>query len=259
MLLAISALKGYALEATDGDIGSVRDVLFDDQTWKIRWLVVDTGAWLSKRKVLVQPSSVNRIDLEREVIHFELTKAQIEASPDISSDEPVSRQVESRVYDYYRWDPYWGGSYFGPNALALPFGTDGLSGTSIDYERRDIIPDELGDPHLRSVSAVTGYHINATDGVVGHVENFLFNEESWDIRYLIVDTRNWWPGQHVLLSPYTVRGINEADQEIDVAVTRQLVKSSPPWDPVKLINQAYEEGLHRHYGWPGYGWPGYRF
>ena len=256
MLLALSALKGYTVAARDGDIGTIRDVLFDDKTWTIRWLVVDTGTWLSTRKVLIQPSSVEKIDYQSEAVFFALTMAQIEASPDLSSDEPVSRQMEDRLYDYYDWDPYWGGSFFGLNTFGVPVGTYGLNAASRDFDRRDVIPDELSDPHLRSAVEVTGYHINATDGTVGHVENFLFSDESWDIRYRIIDTKNWWPAKHVLLSPYTVRDIDVVGRELDVSVTRDLIKTSPPWDPAKAIVQAYEEGLHHHYGCPGYGWSG---
>lgn len=247
MLLAISALKGFAVEASDGVIGTVGDVLFDDRTWRIRWLVIDTGAWLSTRKVLIHPSSVDQGDYGRHAIRFALTMAQIEASPDISSDEPVSQQLEDHIYDYYGWEPNWGDGYFGIDGMERLLDANGGSATAREPNLRDIIPDESGDSHLRSVSAVTGYHIKATDGEIGHVENFLVDDEFWEIRYLIADTRNWWPGKHVLLSPYSVHGVDGSDQEINVAVTRAQVKASPPWEPAKLINQAYEEGLHRHY------------
>ena len=85
-----------------------------------------------------------------------------------------------------------------------------------------------------------------------HVDNFLVDDASWDIRYFLVDTRNWWLGQHVLLAPYAVREITWPDQRIWLNVDRGQVKASPPWDPFKMIDEAYAHGLHRHYGWPGY-------
>jgi hypothetical protein len=104
------------------------------------------------------------------------------------------------------------------------------------------------------VTAVVGFHIQATDGPMGHVENFLVDDETWGIRYLIIDTKNWWPGQHVLISPYAVRAISWSDRDVTLDVTRDKVKSSPVWEPAEMIERDYEERLHGYYGWPGYGW-----
>ena len=110
------------------------------------------------------------------------------------------------------------------------------------------------DPHLRSMVAVTGYHCHASDDAIGHVQDFLIDDGTWAISYLIIDTRNWWPGQHVLVSPHAVKNVNWSDSQIEFSVTRDQVKASPAWEPLDIIDQVYEERLHRHYGWPGYGW-----
>lgn len=253
MLIVISALKGFAVEASDGRIGVVNDFLFDDLTWKLRWLVVDTGTWLTERKILVHPSAIGKADYEGEILPVRLTKAQIEGSPLIREDQPVSRQMETRLHEYYGSDPIWGYSYFGTGALAAPLSTStsfgaGMASAAIDEPARD-----SGDPHLRSTAAVKGYHVHASDGEIGHVENFLVEDASWDIRYLIIDTKNWWPGKHVLMSPYAVREVSLPDREVCLDVDREKVKSSPPWDPIAMIDQVYEKRLHSHYGWLGYG------
>ena len=269
MLLAVSALAGGAIEASDGRIGTVTDSLFDDESWKIRWLVVDTGGWLPGRKVLIHPSAIARSDLAhppsgglgmmRTASHLELpvtlTKKQIEQSPDIREDQPLSRQMESHLHDYFGWDPYWGDSYFGRGAIASPLGAPPLFAGAAPREAADaeFHPGD-GDPHLQSAAAVAGYHIHATDGAIGHIENFLADDANWDIRYLIIDTRNWWPGRHVLIAPYAVREIDWLGRQIRLDVTRDQVRQSPPWDPIAMIDRAHEERLHRHYGWPGYGW-----
>ncbi len=254
MLLAGSALKGYAIEANDGRIGSVDDVLFDDRTWRVSWLVVDTGTWLTGRKVLIHPSALGKADYGAQCLPVNLTKAQVKASPAFYQDQPVSRQMEYDLYDYYGWDPVWGGSIFGGGMMSPAFSTPYVGGVAVREaaaieDRRD-----EGDPHLRSIDAVTGYHIHAEDGSIGHVESFLVNDEDWSIRYLVVDTRNWWPGQHVLISPYAVRTISWPDRRVELDASREQVKSSPPWDPAALIDRAYEQRLHSHYSWPGYGW-----
>ncbi len=258
MMLVGSALKGFAIEASDGKIGTVSDFLFDDTTWKIRWMVVDTGVWLTERKILVHPSAIGEPDYRREELPVRLTKEQVEGSPGILSDEPVSRQMETNLYGYYGWDPLWGGgSYLG----ASPFGMGGAFEPSpprfdpglLEADRPGLAAAD-GDPHLQSVTAVVGYHIQAKDGPIGHVENFLVDDATWDVRYLIIDTRNWWPGQHVLISPYAVRGISWSDRDVTVEVTRDQVKGSPAWDPAGMIKRDYQQRLHGHYGWPGYGW-----
>ena len=258
MMLVGSALKGFAIEASDGKIGAVSDFLFDDKTWKTRWMVVDTGSWLTGRKILVHPSAMGQPDYGREQVPVRLTRQQVKDSPDILSDAPVSRQMETNLYGYYGWDPLWGGgNYLGGYASgmggafdAAPYRFD--SGLLEADSPGSSLGD--GDPHLRSVTAVVGYHIQAKDGPIGHVENFLVDDETWGIRYLVIDTKNWWPGRHVLISPYAVRGISWSDRDVTLDVTRDKVKGSPAWDPAGMINRDYEERLHGYYGWPGYGW-----
>ncbi len=251
MLLVGSALEGYVIHARDGKIGSVTDLLFDDTTWKVRWLVVDTGNWLPGRMVLIHPSAIQEADHRRQELAVRLTKAQVKDSPDILQDRPVSQQMESDLYSYYGWDPVWGSSYFGPGAIAsAPYYTDTMlrEPPGLGLRLND------GDPHLRSISTVKGYHVHATDGEIGHVENLLLDDANWHINYLIIDTKNWWFGQHVLVSPFAVREISWAEEEIRLDITRDRVKNSPPWDPMAEIDRAYERELHGYYGWPGYGW-----
>ncbi len=252
MLFVESTLKGYAVEASDGKIGVVSDLLFDDRSWKIRWLVLDPGSWLPRRKILLHPSALAKPDPVRQSIAVKLTKAEVKASPDFLDHQPVSGQMEAHLYDYYGWDPAWGSSYFGLGAIATPFSPPPLVGGLTPEEAAAAAAPDEADRHLRSVAEVTGYHIHATDGEIGHIENFVFDHANWDIRYLGVETRNWWPGQHVLISPYAVREIDWADRHVELNITRAKVKASPPCDSVAMVDRAYEERLHSHYGWPGY-------
>ncbi len=268
MLFAVTGLLGCPVEGRDGRVGKVKDFLFDDRNWKIRWMAVDTGDWLPGRRILIHPSAIAPLDLsmppdrrlpmmsgaEMPVVSIGLTKQQIEASPEAREDEPLSQQMQDRVYDHYGWDRYWGDTYFGPDAidpLSKPIRADAATrpaaamGTPLGGD---------ADPHLRSVAEVNGYHVHATDGDIGHVENFLADDANWDIRYLVIATRNWLPGKHVQLAPYAVREIDWAERRIDVNVTREQVKSSPDWDPIALADEIAQQQYHRHFGWPGYGW-----
>lgn len=251
MMWVTSALKGYAIAATDGDIGTVSDLLFDDTTWRVRWLVVDTGNWLPGRLVLLHPSVLGVPDAERRSLPVALTRAKVEASPDIQQDLPVSRQMEQGVFAYYGWDPYWGGGAFGMDALAAPFAPPGAFAVPAAADLPVELTQTEGDPHLRSVSATVGHHIQATDGDIGHASDFLVADGGWVLRYLVIDTRNWWPGKHVLLSPQAVTGIDWLNQKIDVGVTQEKVRSSPEWDPSQTVDDSYEQRLRGHYEWPG--------
>src|ERR1700733_13344995 len=173
MLFAVSGLEGCRIAASDGHIGAVKDFLFDDQSWKIRWMVVDTGFWLPGRRILIHPSVIVPLDLsepaervlpmmswgETLAVSVRLTKVQIEASPKAHEDEPVTKQMEAQLYDYYGWDRSWGTAYCGPNAIVTsPAGPPifavaaARQAAGMETHPRD------GDPHLRSVVAVNGYH-----------------------------------------------------------------------------------------------------
>jgi hypothetical protein len=200
MLRSIRDLKGFAIGATDGDIGRVDACYFDDASFTVRHLVVNTGSWLAGRKVLISPMALRDIDWDCGRINAALTKAQVERSPDIDTDRPVSRQQEIVYHCYYGYPSYWAGPYLW-GAYPYPFPAPGRS-TNLEQEGRwDWTAGQGGDPHLRSSAVVIGYHIAATDGAIGHVEDFLVDDATWAIRYMIVDTRNWWAGKKVLVSP----------------------------------------------------------
>ncbi|MGZ9051645.1 MAG: PRC-barrel domain-containing protein [Rhodoplanes sp.] len=187
MLRNASAIKGYAIAATDGRLGTVSDFLFDDASWLVRWLVVDTGKWLSGRKVLLPPSVLGHIDPNGNEFAVSLTMQQVKDSPDIDTERPVSRQIETNIYDFYGWSPYWGGTGF----LMGGYGGSGYGGGAIAplpspgsmRRAEDIAAAQQNDddPHLRSVEAVTGYHIHASDGEIGYVEDFLLQDTDWSI------------------------------------------------------------------------------
>jgi sporulation protein YlmC with PRC-barrel domain len=249
MLLNLSTIRGHSVAATDGTIGTISDVLFDDASWMVRWLAVDTGGWLSGRKVLLPPSALGHADPTAKVFRLRLTQAQIEASPGLDSHKPVSRQFEMLTYDYYGWSPYWGsGFYMGGYGLlgaAMPMRTDP------EVQRRaDDIARHLHDqdePHLHSAEAVTGYHIHATDGEIGHLSDFLIDDTDWSIHYLIVDTSNWWMGQKVIVSPRSAKVIRWTEELIYLDVDRATVKGSPPYNTANLVDRAFEDRMAQYY------------
>jgi hypothetical protein len=220
MFRSLNAIRGHDLAASDGDIGDIHDFLFDDLSWTVRYVVVDTGRWLTGRKVLVSPDAFGVPDWEGGGIPVELTKQQIEDSPPLDADAPVSRQQEQQVRDHFGWPYYWA-----PHVAPLPGRIVDRDGPVSDREadRQDID----GDPHLRSLREVTGYHVGAADGDVGHVEDIVADDGTWRIRYLIVDTGNWLPGRKVMVSPAWAERIDWAGRVVRLTMTRDAVKDSP--------------------------------
>jgi hypothetical protein len=250
MLWNASAINGYAIAASDGRLGTVSDFLFDDSSWLIRWLVVDTGNWLSGRKVLLPPSALGHLDEKKQEFPVRLTMQQVKDSPETDTDRPVSRQMETSVYDYYGWSPYWGTGFYMGGYGYMPAGmaeSPYLGLTRHEAEIADVRHREE-DQHLRSVEAVTGYHFHASDGEIGHVEDFLVEDADWSIHYLVVDTKNWWPGKKVLISPRSVQEIDWTERLVSLDVDRQRVKDSPAYDPSTTVDRAYERHFHNYYG-----------
>jgi hypothetical protein len=218
-----SAFDGFAIEASDGFVGRISDLLFDDKTWTVRWFVVDINTWESVRQILVHPSALETPDNLNRAFEVKLTKIQVETSPSIYSDEPVSRQMEPDVSDGYGYSPTWGGGYYGGSSLDTRDGWLNNNGV-ISHGTK-----ENTDPHLRSNCAVKGYHIQAIDGEVGHLLDFMMDDETWQIECALIDTKNWWRGKNVLLPVAAITQINWAGEFIKVDQTRYKIKACPAW------------------------------
>jgi hypothetical protein len=249
-MLTNKRLNDFAIRVVDGKLGTVGDIYFDDETWAIRYLIVDTGGWLGGRRVLISPMSVVNTDWQATQLDVALTKKQVENSPNIDTHEPVSRQHEAAFLGYYGYPYYWGGPYlwgpaFFPAGLAVP----ATASTEAMAER---IRRESPDSHLRSTEAVTGYHIEAADGEMGHVDGFAVDDEAWAIRYAEVATRNWLPGKKVLVSPAWIERVSWGDSRIYVGLSREAIKNAPEYIESRPITREYENQLHLHYGQPPY-------
>ena len=244
MLERVSALKGYTLNSLDGEIGHVRDFLFDDQHWTIRYLVAETGSWLSDRQVLVSPYALSSVRIASRQISVELTKKKIEESPALGTDEPVSRQFESSYFGYFGWPMYWSGPY--------QWGSYPYIARDREQWKVPAPVQKTWDPHLRSTRNVSGYHIEASDGEIGHVEDFLVDDDSWAIRYLVVDTRNWWPGRKVVVAPQWFERVSWQARKVFTSLSRAAVRQSPEFTSDSPLTREYEIQLHQHYNRQGY-------
>jgi uncharacterized protein YrrD len=245
MLSKAKTLKGYQLGCRDGEIGTVKEFYFDDRYWTIRYLVADTGSWLTGRQVLISPYALIAVDRAAQHITVNLTKKQIEDSPSLNSDKPVSRHFEESYNEYYKWPAYWRGQH----AWGLsPY----LVGRDCEKWEKDMQREKAAKFHLRSTLDVSGHDIQATDGEIGHVEDFIIDDQTWAIRYLVIGTRNWWPGKRVLVSPRWIERVSWSESKVFVNLSRETIKQSPEYTEESMLTREYEIELHGHYNRPGY-------
>jgi sporulation protein YlmC with PRC-barrel domain len=228
MLQSIKQLYGETLRASDGEIGHVKDFYFDDTNWAVRYLVVDTGSWLLGRLVLISPHAFGCSYQDGEVLHVNLTRKQIENSPSIETHKPVSRQYEEEYYQYYGWPSYWPGDAMGgiSDYPAVPPPTR-------PYQKKqangDGDPHNDDDSHLRSTQAMSGYHIQASDGTIGHVSDFIMDDKSWAIRRLVVETGHWLSGKEVLISLSKIDRISYEESKVFVNLTKEAIQQAPEY------------------------------
>lgn len=248
MIRSIKELRHYDIAARDGSLGEVHDVFFDGHRWQVRYFVVDTGNWLPGRRVLVSPEAVERIDGSEEKVAVGLSKQDIQESPGVEADAPVSRQNENALADHFRWPRYW--ETFPAEAGMMPMIPNlqhqpGAAATA-SAPGEGAIP--RGDPDLRSAAEVDGYHVAARDGDIGHIDDFLIDDADWTLRFLVADTRNWLPGRKVLVAPAWTRGIDWSDQKLLVDADRDTIKQAPEYEPGMQIDAALERRIFQHYG-----------
>lgn len=253
MLRSIKDLIGYTIRGTDDRVGKVKDFLFDDEKWGIRYLVADTGGWLSSKKVLVSPVFLDAPETGAYDKDFpiKLTREQIESGPLPETCEPVSRQFEREFARHHNHHYYWAdGGLWG--AGMYPVGALRRMPSPTEVEEHSVAVAEIEESHVRSASEVIGYHISATDDEIGHVEDMILDIEMWRIRYLVIDTRNWLPGKKVLVDIDWIRGFDWATNKADVALARDQIKDAPPFDSKIPVNRDYEQQLYDFYGQPHY-------
>ncbi|MGA2246937.1 MAG: PRC-barrel domain-containing protein [Verrucomicrobiota bacterium] len=226
MLQSLKQLCGRKLGASDGEIGKVKDFYFDDQNWTIRYVVVDTGTWLTTRQVLLPPHVLPSLYQDGIIMLVNLTRKQIEESPSIETHKPVSRQFEEAYHRHYGWPTYW--EYAG-----LP---DGQSGLPILQSPSPTAPTghpapfdvkhKRSDTHLRSAQAVNGYRLMASDGTSGHLCDFMLDDQSWVIRQLVINVGNRFAGKEVVVSVNLVDAISYEESTVLVRLSIEAVGQS---------------------------------
>ncbi len=213
-------LYGKKLAASDGEIGHVKDFYFDDADWAIRYVVVDTGHWLTGRLVLLTPHAFAKLDQNDHTLEVSLSKKQIQDSPSIASHETVSRQFEEQYYRSYGWPIYWqGGQMWGMSGIPLA-----LSPQPKNIEIRKSL-EPIADQHLQGTKGVAGYHVQSVDGPLGHVRGFQVDPVSWAIKEMVVETGLWHLGRRILISPGEIESFNVSEKSVRVKIMKSDVRT----------------------------------
>jgi sporulation protein YlmC with PRC-barrel domain len=238
MLRSIKQLYGEKLGTSDGDIGDVKDFYFNDQQWAVRYVVADTGSWLTGRLVLISPHAFGNLYQDRACLLVNLTRQQIENSPAIESHKPVSRQYEEEYYRYYGWPSYWaGGEMWGVSGFPVAPPPHLIPSEKASRGSR---PRNADDPHLRSTQALSGYHIQTSEGAIGHVTDFMMDDKSWAIRHLVVETGHWYSGKEIVISPKHIDRISYEDSKVFVNVTKEAILEAPEYH-MPPLGAAYHD------------------
>ena len=254
MLNSAKTLKDYSLKSLDGEIGKVKDFYFDDHYWQVQYLVVDTGNWIVSSKVLIAINSIRSVDHEKECINIDLTKEQIENSPSLDSEKPVSKQYQKKLTTYYGLPAYWEnlqpigvGMYAIAGVAPLP-----LSDAKVEKLDASKAAAEVWDPNLRSLNHVSDYAIQSKDDKNSYIDDFMIDDTTWQIRYLVNDPHAWLPGNKFLLSTQWIESISWKQSTVFVSVTSDMIKDSPAYDGKMMIDRDFEIKLHAYYDKKGY-------
>jgi hypothetical protein len=218
MLLFARYMSGATVDASDGKVGKLIDFLFDDRKWGVTHLVLDGGTWLNRRRVTLPPDILELKDWSDHHLKVSgLTRQQVIESPGSETHVPISKHAKLEEATIIDWEIYW---------------------TNINASEH---PWQISwDPHVRNVDEVTGYHIKATDGSIGHIADFVIDDETWTVRYLAVDTRNWWPGKHVLITPERVSSIDGDNRMVLLSLSRADIEHSRVYDASAFMLEPQE-------------------
>lgn len=238
-------------------MGGVKDIYFDDQFWTIRYLVVDTKKWLPGEKVLLSPISFDYVDHEKGTVNVFASKEIVKNAPNKKEDQPISKQAEIDLAEYYGWPTYWN-SY----SVLGPWGGYPTPMKLIDAKNTGLIEKEIRsgqtDHHLRSTNEIKGeffgYQVDSIDKKIGHVTDFVVDETNWKITYLVVETNNLLPGnsKSYLLATDWIQDIQWENQRVTVDLTKEQVEKGIGFDRNTPITREYEEQLYTSFDKPKY-------
>ena len=260
MLRSAKTIIGYHLQAQNGKIGTCSDFLFDEEYWSVRYMVADTGGWLSGKKVLVSPQLFGDPSWASRTFPVLLTKEEIEKAPSLDTHEPVSRRYEKMWLNHFGFKYYWitSGGLAPGYVISSPYQPTSKSDAadtapekkSPDNQQVENDTADDDEIRLRSVNEIVGYRINARGELFGEVEEFIVDDTTWIIRYVVMNTGGWFSGKKVLAPPEWIESISWHDRDVVMNVVRSSIEACPEYEPSRPINREYEQVLYDYHGKP---------
>jgi sporulation protein YlmC with PRC-barrel domain len=250
MLRSLKELFGYSILALDGEIGKVHDIYFDDENWVLRYLVVDTGPWILGRKVLISPVALGQPDWMVQKFPINLSREDIEKSPEIDSEKPVSRSEQKALHEYFSWPAYWAAPLAYTQTVRTVMKSELQDLKEKDEQKVAAVKTEP-ETNLRRAKEVIGYQVKGRDDRLGKVADFILDDATWDLRYLVLDTKGSGD-KKVLIAPFWIKWIRFDEKKVFIDLNNEVITDSPGFDPNQPIQRDYEEVLYDYYGRPYY-------
>lgn len=244
MLRSLLNLEGYGLEAKDGRIGTLRNFLFEDNNWNIRYLVVDTGSIFPGPKVLVSPRKIKEIDWPKRSIELDMDIDEIKESPSLDSKKPVSKEMAEEFRKNTAWPVFWI-----PVSSRESFVEEAASNEPVHLEDQSIPNEESNIPHLRSLAEVAGYQIQAKDDTLGNIKDFIVEDGlNWEIKELVIYTRNWIPGKSVLVPASKVEKVLWREKKVYLDMTSEKIEGSKEYSSDEPVNSKHVKVYYDYLG-----------
>jgi hypothetical protein len=222
MILGVSDLNAYKLNARDGELGRLHDLSFDEVTWQVRHLVIE-GRSGQPGWILMHPLAVRRWDIQSRSIDLTVTRLQVERRPPVDVDQPLSQRQAERYYRHFGWPAYWPAHGRGPAESQPPFrpAGSGSSRTSTGDQPAD------HDPHLHGARRLLDFEVLARDGHAGRVDDILVDAATWMVRQLAIDARTRWLGKQALVSAEWITEIDWIQGRLQLDLDLDRLGRSP--------------------------------
>ncbi len=252
MLHRMDELIGLRIAASDGEVGTLHDLFFDNRRWAIRYLVVEAGNWLEARKVLISPLAIESVDWNGGAVGVRLTRQQVRGSPDIDTRRPLSRQDEISYFNYYGYPDYMSGPLLW-GLTPYPVIPDKAStAPTMQAIAEQAAAHQPCESRLCSAADACGWQLHGNDQSIGQLEDFIIESGSWALRYLIVEASNWRNGRQVIVPVQWISRLDQDDSQVHVDVLSDDIRAAPEYDLAIKMSRDYEIQLFGHYRRPGY-------
>lgn len=226
MQRGLNGLTGYTIKARNGELGKVAEFYFDDETWIIRYMVVETGNWLFNRKVLIPHKALGSVDWDEGIFHVNLTMKQVSDSPDIDSKMTISRAQEIELYSHYSYSNYWGEPFYTESASAM------VANSIPSAEAVQMPKKQKKDSHLCSSEKIKGFQIQTHEGMAGLVADFIVDDVTWMLNFMVISRHNRSQDENMLISPKWIEEIDWIESKVSVNISKETIEQGPGFDPL---------------------------